>query len=141
MTAILTEDWLDQNADRRYPLMDGASARAVDDWDLPNSILVDLQIYAPNALDPVGFYIGSIIGYGTGLVLTINHTSSALVVGTLTVPQIGQLQTISIVGANDSHVAGSAIINATELLGNHDFDVEATRVIPTVVRGDPLGVS
>lgn len=137
---FLAENWLDRNADRRYPLMDGVSALADDGWGLPNDVLVDLSLYAPATMDPTRFFIRTITAYGTGAVLSIGHGSTGADVATITVVTAGSYQSVVVAAVSGSNVSGRATLKAPTELGTHTFSEAATQILPTLVRADSGGV-
>ena len=68
---LLHGDWLNQNAYRRYPLIDGAAA------DVPNGLLVDMLLPVPmDLLVPDELFLRSVIGFGQGVVISFGRISA-----------------------------------------------------------------
>lgn len=84
---VINADWLNENALRNYPLVDGASRISDDNLVLPNGLLVDLSMPVPiGTMSPGDGYIHSVVGFDTGLLINFaDRTDPTTVLATATV--------------------------------------------------------
>lgn len=70
-----TQEWLNSNMHRNYPLMDSAVPQTTDDRYLPSSFLTDIQLIVPyvEGLDPSRFFISSITQNLNALQITFGY--------------------------------------------------------------------
>ena len=76
-------DFLHENSQRKYPLMDNATAQRSDAaFIIPSSFLLDmcLPVTSNSGGYPGGYFISQIASYSSGYVLKISHTTSTGVV-------------------------------------------------------------
>lgn len=77
MVEAVNIDWLNENAYRNYPLVDGASRVAASGAVLPTGLIVDLSLPVPlGTLEPSNAFIRKVYGFSAGVVITIGDTSS-----------------------------------------------------------------
>ena len=79
-------DWLWENTQRKYPLMDNVSATTSGgEFVIPDTFLLDMCL--PVDMDPdgspAGYYISQIASYTGGYVVTISHNDDAIGVFTV----------------------------------------------------------
>jgi hypothetical protein len=81
-------EWLNANAQRRYPVtIDSSSADDTDTFELPSDFLVGLDIPINSGLnvDPSRFFIRQIGAYATGYSVVVGYqptSGDAVIVGT-----------------------------------------------------------
>lgn len=77
---IVGIDWLNENAYRNYPLVDGASRIAAGGLELPNGLIADLSLPVPlgvaGTIAPQNGFIRSVHGFALGVVITIGDTAN-----------------------------------------------------------------
>lgn len=75
MTVINT-GWLNENANRRFPLADDVSAASSTNWVLPNAVITDLTVVATVGVhDPNNFFVSKVTLDGEVLIITIGYKS------------------------------------------------------------------
>lgn len=78
MTVINT-GWLNENANRRFPLADDVSAKSTTGWELPNAVITDLTVVATVGVhDPNNFYVSKVALDGEVLIVTIGYKSGVV---------------------------------------------------------------
>ncbi len=138
---VFNEQWLDQNSDRAYPLYDEATRLDITSlFELPNSLIVDLQIAAPASYAATGWFISQVAAYGSGLVITYAVTGVGNV-ATSTIPldnfveftsfQITPLPGYPQVGGVVT--IGSALAAVAAAVSTYSFTQTATQLLPTVI--------
>lgn len=83
-------DFLHENSQRKYPLMDNATAQRSDEaFVIPSSFMLDmcLPVTADSGGYPGGYFVSQIASYSSGYVLKISHTTATGVedIGVVTV--------------------------------------------------------
>ncbi len=141
MAQILNENWLDQNADRAYPLMDGVTGLdTTATFTLPTDLLVDLNLAAPANLDVSAFFISKVSAFGSGLIITF-AVDGVADIATVTVPLDGftDFSQYTVTGLPGyTQVGGTATIGTglaalAASAGIYTFLVATTRLLPTVI--------
>lgn len=140
MVQILNQQWLDQNADRSYPLVDNVSRTDTSGaFQIPNDLIVDMRLSAPANYDPTAFYLSSFRAFGTGLIITIAVTGHGDV-ATVTIPrsESADYTPYTAVALPGFTVGGTVIIGgslsavaASE--GLYSFTAATTLILPTVI--------
>jgi len=153
---IWNQEFLNHNAQRRYPLADDADG--LDDtatFRLPTSFIVelDLPIHAGMNTGPAGFFVQSVSAYASGYGLVIGYqpadASETISVATALIPRQGfsrnSVFTLGGVGIFADTV-GKIVIGRLEDIdeqppGFWQFTLETTRLDPDAVRPIIRGVS
>jgi hypothetical protein len=152
---ILNSDWLSQNANRNYPLDDGATCVSDDEsFTLPPGFLLDMvwPVHAALGGDPRRFFIRSMVSTGDTIIGNLSYLLddgiNQSVVGSFLVPveahRSGGLYAVTGVGEFSDSVGRVVIGNLEGVLaqgGLYRFGPEATRLAPAVVRPNLRGVS
>lgn len=76
-------DFLHENSQRKYPLMDNVTAQRSDEaFTIPDDFILDMCLPVTSDSDgyPAGYFISQVASYSSGYVLTISHTTSSGVV-------------------------------------------------------------
>lgn len=77
MVEAVNVDWLNENAYRSYPIVDGASRTAGSGAILPNGLIVDLSLpVSMGTLDPKNAFIRKVYGFSAGVVITIGDITA-----------------------------------------------------------------
>ena len=149
-------EWLNHNAQRRYPLAD--DAEAVDTtglFKLPEDFIVelDLPIHAGLNVGPAGFFVRSVSAYASGYGLTIAYqsadASTTVNVATALIPRQGFTRNavFALGGINDFvDTVGKIVIGRLENIdeqppGFWEFTLDKARLDPDAVRPIIRGVS
>lgn len=103
-------NWLNENAYRNYPLVDGASRVAASGAVLPNGLLADLSLPVPlGTLAPSDAFIRRVYGFSAGVVITIadvNDASTDLATATVFIADHARNKSYPIVGIPGTVLAG-----------------------------------
>jgi hypothetical protein len=76
MADVVNIDWLNENAYRNYPLVDGASRLSGGGAVLPRGLFTDLTLPVPlGTLDPARAFIRKVYGFSAGVVITIGNSA------------------------------------------------------------------
>ena len=142
-------EWLNQNAQRRYPLHDDVTAKDVTGtFTLPNDFLVDLiwPVHADPSIDPTLFHVLSVGVFGTGVTLSLGYNGSPIGSATIDAATFSTNQTFLIHGTGVFFdTVGKVVLGSLETILNHAglfiFDTVGARLSPTVVKPDIRGVS
>jgi hypothetical protein len=148
-------EWLNHNANRRYPLADDADGRdATSTFQLPTDFLVelDLPIHAGLNVNPARFFVRSLSLYAGGYGLVVAYqpeTGEPVNVATANIPKPGftRNSTFTIGGINDfADTVGKLVVGQlTEIdkqpPGYWEFSLESARLDPDAVRPMIRGVS
>lgn len=149
MAQLLNDQWLDSNAGRSFPLVDGVTRLdSTGTFTLPNDLLVDARISAPTNLNPTQFYISKVTAFGSGLVITI-AVNGVADVATVTVPLGGfvDFSPYTVVGLPGYEQVGGVVTIGTALAtiaassGVYTFAFAATQLLPTVLAPAASSVS
>lgn len=149
-------EWLNHNAQRRYPLAD--DAEAVDDtgaFRLPDNFIVglDLPIHAGNNVGPAGFYLQSVSAYAGGYGVVVGYqpadASPPVTVATALIPRQGftRNQVFALGGVGDfADTVGKIVIGRLDGIddqppGFWEFTLATARLDPDAVRPIIRGVS
>jgi hypothetical protein len=141
MAIPLNENWLDQNASRSFPLVDGVTRLdTTAAFQLPNDLLVDLRIAAPVSLDATKWFVSKVSAFGSGLVITI-AVNAVADVATITIPLVGfvEFSDYTVVGLPGyTQVGGVAAIGSAAAVlaassGVYNFVLASTQILPTVI--------
>lgn len=149
-------DWLNHNAQRRYPLADDAAGRdQTGAFRLPDTFLVelDMPIHSGMNVGPAGFFVSSVSAFAGGYGLTVGYQpaddSPAVTVATALIPRQGFSRNAVFVlgGVGDfSDTVGKVVVGRLDDIdaqppGYWQFDFAATRLDPDAVRPIIRGVS
>lgn len=149
-------EWLNHNAQRRYPLADDADA--VDEsgsFKLPNTFLVglDLPIHAGLNVSPAGFFVKSVSAYAGGYGLVIAYQpadlSTPVTVATALIPRqnFTRNTVFAIGGVGDyADTVGKVVIGRMDEIdeqppGFWEFTLDTARLDPDAVRPIIRGIS
>lgn len=122
---LFTAEWLDQNANRHYPLAEDATGRdASGSFTLPDSFLLEilLPIHAGLAIDSTKFFLGRVSIHPAGYALTIfydNGTAHATIVATTSISRASHVvnSTYAIAGVGDfADTVGRVTIGSLEAI-------------------------
>jgi hypothetical protein len=153
--AIWNIEWLNQNAQRSYPLSEEATRRDESNtFVLPNDLIVDLvwPVQASASVQTDRFYISNIAVFGTGITISLGYwpvgALEGAVIGSVSVAtsahQRNQSYFISGIGDFFDSIGKITIGDLTNTLltgGLFTFDLAGGRIEPTVVRPNLRGVS
>lgn len=145
---IFNQQWLDENSDRAYPLVDAATRLDTGGvFTLPNDLIVDARISAPSSLDGSQFYVSRTSAYGSGLVITI-AVNGVGDVASVTVPlaNFSDYTAFAIAPLPGYNVSGTMVIgNGLSAMaastGSYTFALAATRFLPTAIYPGGSGVT
>lgn len=151
---ILNLDWLNQNANRAYPLHEDATGMdTTGTFRLPKSFLVDLlwPIHISFGQDCTRFHLYSLLTAGDTVTLQIAHTSASdttTVVGSVVInrAQHKENSTYLIQGTGDfedsvGQVAVGRLDEVYSQGGGYTFDLAGARLMSTCIRPNLRGVS
>lgn len=150
-------EWLNSNAVRNYPLMDGADG--IDQsglFTLPDDFLVDFKLTIHNSgdIDITRFYISAIDVFGTSCVIKISYldaTDTVVEVAEVAVVQDvntkNQIYTFN--GSEDSTLffdaSGTLVVGSVEKVYSHSgayiFELVHTRLLPTTIVSDVRAIT
>lgn len=124
-------DWLNQNALRNYPILDGASRASAGSAVLPNGLIVDLSMPVPiGSVEPGELFIQKVYGFSAGVVValaSIRDPSITLASASVFLDQHTANKSYPLVGSDSlSGVTGRITIGTQEALastalGQFDF--------------------
>jgi len=142
-------EWLNQNAQRNYPLSEEASLQDISStFTLPLDLVVDLvwPVHADATVETDKFQIHSISIFGSGVTITIGYDGSPI--GAISVASATHTrnQSYFISGTGDFHdsvgkVTVGSLENTMSSAGAYFFDLTGGRLEPTVIRPDLRGVT
>jgi len=139
MVAFTGQNWLDANAGRSYPLLDGVSQTSTSGFVLPDDVIVDMRLAAPASYNSTQFYISQVAAYGSGLVLTISVEGTGPV-ASVTVPLLGFVpyNVYTVAPLPGYEVGGTIVIGGgasaiAAASGVYNFLLAATQILPTVI--------
>jgi hypothetical protein len=150
---VIHVGWLNQNANRAYPLSEESTRKDMtDSYALPSNLLVDmvLPINATLDYDPSGFYLSKLTVFGVGLSLEFSYwTGSAeALVGIVTVDQstFTENKTYQLEGRNDFEgVVGKVVIGSLDevftIAGVFEFDLAGGRIESSIIVPDIRGIT
>lgn len=150
MPSIWQVEWLNANAQRRYPLRDDATTRDVSDTiSIPNSLIVEFlwPVHADSGFDPTGFYVYGLSVFGAGVVIEIGYGGAIIGSVSIDTSTFERNSTFSIQGLGDfSDTVGTIIIGSLDetlkLGGTFTFAGNpASGFLPRCVPAAPKGVS
>jgi len=154
-SGIWNIEWLNQNAQRGYPLSEEATRRDVSGtFVLPTDLIVDLvwPVQAASTIQTDRFYVSSVAVFGTGITISLGYWPDTAIEGTA----IGSVsvatathqrnQSYFISGIGDffdsiGKITIGDLANTLQTGGLFQFDLEGGRIEPTVVRPNLRGVS
>jgi hypothetical protein len=151
MVEIWNTSWLNENLQRRYPLMDGTSA--IDEtgaFELPNDVIVDFSatIHQHDDLDPIGFHIGQVVVLSQGITLTVSYLGTPIATLSVLSATHTQYRTYQASIVNDDFEDATIKLMIGKLdsilqltAGSWSFTQDSTRLLPTLIRPDLRGVS
>lgn len=149
-------EWLNHNAQRRYPLADDAEARdETGAFRLPDNFIVglDLPIHAGLNVGPAGFYVQSVSAYAGGYGIVVAYQpadlSDPITVATALIPRQGFVrnQVFALGGVGDyADTVGKIVIGRLDDVdeqppGFWEFTLATARLDPDAVRPIIRGVA
>ena len=146
---LINPNWYDQNSDRVYPIMDGASCLdTAGTYRLPNDLIVDLRVSAAPSYDPTKFFISRLQAFGSGVLLTLS-VDGVGEVATAVVPSASfeEFQSYRLTGLpGHLSITGVIVFGAAAAImaagiADFAFDLAATRILPTLVTPAQSGVT
>jgi len=142
-------EWLNQNANRNYPLSETASMKdTTGSITIPQDFLVDMvwPVHSSEALLTSQFYVSALSIFSQGITITISYQSA--IVGTVSISSINFtknsthfIQGIDSFFDSIGKVTIGKLDTIQQFAGSYEFDVDGGRLEPTVVRPDLRGVS
>ena len=153
MSQALNVDWLNENALRNYPLVDGASRTSTGGLVLPNGLLVDLSLPVPDGtVSPDQVFVQSVIGFSSGVIISlaaVNQPSITIASASVFVSSHTRYASYALVGqASLLGVVGRLTVGDTESLrraaaASYDFSAtpSATRLVVSTIRPLLQGVT
>lgn len=148
-------EWLNHNAQRRYPFADDADlVDATDAFKLPNDFVVelDLPVNAGMNVGPAGFFLRSVSAYAGGYGIVVGYqpaVGDAITVATALVPRQGFTRNVAFAlgGVGDfADTVGKVVIGRLENIddqppGFWEFTLDTARIDPDAIRPMIRGVS
>lgn len=144
----LNVDWLNQNALRNYPILDGASRLSSSSLALPTALIVDLSMPVPvGTVEPGELFIQRVYGFSAGVVVALASTrspSTTLATATAFIDQHTANQSYplvgagSLVGATGRITLGSREALASAALNLYDFTSAPANTLLVVSVTRPL---
>lgn len=145
-------EWLNQNAQRNYPIAEGASMKDVTGtFELPADFIVDLvwPVQASANVQAGNFYVHTVTVFGEGVTITLGYQGlSSSTVGSVSVASgtHTQNQSYFINGVGDffdsiGKITIGSLENISSSSGLYRFDLAGARLESTVVRPNLRGVS
>lgn len=149
-------EFLNHNAQRRYPLADDAEAvDATGTFRLPDNFLVglDLPVHAGMNTGPAGFFLRSVSAYASGFGITVGYQpadgSDPVTVATALIPRQGftRNNVFALGGVGDfADTVGKVVIGRLEDIddqppGYWEFTLDGARLDPDAVRPMIRGVA
>ncbi len=150
---VIHVGWLNQNANRAYPLSEEATRRdKTDSYSLPDNFLVDmvLPINATLDYDPSSFYLSKLTVFGTGVTAEFSYWTglAASLVGRVTVDEstFATNKTYFLNGQDDFEgVVGKIVVGKLDTVfeqaGVFEFDLADGRIESSVIIPDIRGVT
>ena len=147
MPAVRHVDWLNENAYRRYPLVDGAEA------GIPNGLLVDMALPVPQDLvAPDRVFLHSVTGFGQGVAIAfgiVDNPGAIVASCTVFLSEHELNKSYSLVGSTAvSGSLGRLTIGTFDALqqaagGTWDFssDPEQALIMPSAIRPALRGIT
>lgn len=143
MTAVRHADWLNENSNRRFPLVDTATAGVSD------GLLVDLAIPAPLSIDPSKVYVKGVHGYVDIVVIFFGNAVTTDTVGACTIflkdhelnksyPVVGQGELEGSIGRVNIGTR-DALNDAASRVA--EFTPAEAMLVPSVVRPSLRGIT
>ena len=142
-------EWLNQNAQRNYPLSEEATLRDENDsFELPNDLIVDLvwPVHVSSTVLPGLFHIINVGVFSNGVSISIGY--NGITIASVSIPATGfeSNSTYYIQGTGDFYdslgtITIGHIETAQQTPGSWTFDLAGGRLEPSVVRPDLRGVS
>lgn len=150
---IIHVGWLNQNANRAYPLSEEASRKdSTDSYTLPDDFLVDMVLPVNTTLDynPSSFYVSKVSVFGVGVTIEVSYWtgSAASLVGRVTVDvnSFEPNKTYFLNGQGDfEDVVGKLVVSTLDTIfdrvGVFAFDLAGGRIESSVIVPDIRGVT
>lgn len=154
--AIWNAEWLNQNANRFYPISEEASNKDVTgSFEIPRDLIVDLvwPVQTAAIVQSDRFYVYSIAIFGSGITITLGYhivgDPEGVPIGSVSIPsdthQTNQSYFIAGTGTDFYDSVGKITIgnldNSLGVAGYYKFDLNGARLESTVVRPNLRGVS
>jgi len=148
-------EWYDGNRQRRYPFVDAASMLdTTGSVRLPDSAIVDISLTVPSKRPSLlaswldKFHVKTVVVSGTGLIVTLGNDGNVIARFSMSAasPRYTSYP-ITVLEGPYKGTSGTVVMgDAAEVLaavgaGIYEFDMQATRIIPTRVRPSLIGVS
>ncbi len=149
MPAIIHEDWLNQNRNRRYPFWDAASLQdTTGTLTIPNELITDL-IFPVNVLsyDPAKFFLAELTVFAGGVILSLGYEGAG-VIATRSITELGHTENkpYAIEGIGDffdsvGRINIGRFDDIKQFGGTYTFTAAASRLLPAVMRPSLKGVT
>lgn len=132
-------DWLNQNALRNYPLIDGASRVASSGAELPNALIVDLNVPVPlGSVEPGDLFVQRVYGFHAGVVITLASAKNpgvSLMTATVFIDQHELFKSYPMVGSSALEGAtGRITIGSLEALAGASLSLYDFTTVPDNTR-------
>lgn len=148
--AVVSTDWLNQNAYRAYPLRDGVSGvSSSTSWAIPWSLIVDVSIYVPLDISPTEVFISEIAI--TGSVVKISFSDASETIATCIFDYVdhqnNETYPIRGAGTNANNIYGRltggfiSIDQAEIVPGTHQFNFSSAALSTICTRPSPVSVT
>lgn len=150
LPSLFNIEWLNANAQRRYPLRDDATTRDVSNTvGIPNSLIVEFlwPVHADSGFDPTGFYVYGLSVFGAGIVIEIGYSGAIIGSVSIDTSTFTRNSTYRIQGLGAfTDTVGTIVIGSLDetlkLGGTFTFaDQIATGFLPRAIVPAPRGVS
>ena len=147
--AVWNIDWLNANAQRKYPLFEEASVQdSTGSLKLPNDFLVDFiwPTQSDPTVDPTKFHIAAVSVFGTGVSISIGHDGVIIGAVAIDAATFTRNSDFLIQGTGDFFdTVGRVVIGSLDKIlnsaGVFEFTAAAGRFEPTTIRPGLRGVS
>lgn len=152
---LINVDWLNQNAARKYPLADDATATdTTGSFTLPDDFILelDLPVHAGLDVEPGRFFVSAVAAYATGFLITVSYQpedGEAVPAASAVVPRDGheRYQVYALGGVDPFYdTSGHVVVGRLDAIdrqpaGMFRFDFEAGRLDPDATRPVIRGVT
>lgn len=142
-------EWLNQNANRNYPISETATMKDISgSYTLPNDLIVDLvwPIHATAITNPSLFHIHTLAVFNNGISISIGYNGSAIGSVSVTTDTHVRNNSYFISGTGDYYdsigkITIGDLANTLVSAGVYKFSVAGARLEPTVIRPDLRAVT
>lgn len=150
VAGIIHEEWLNNNRNRKYPFMDDVSLYdTTGSLAVPNELIVDL-VFPVHSItyDVSKFYVKELTISSDSIVVSLGYEGETDPIATRAITTAGHTEnkTYYIEGIGNfidsvGRITIGRLTAAQQYGGHYEFDVAATRLLPTVLRPSLKGVN